>query len=236
VHNGTIRLKIDTNSIRMIRKEIQKGIEEGVERFIGKVKYDLIDSAWPDRWRHTGPMEIALAGQGLDSLTYAGRLQEAWGDTIQNIRIDKRRNNVVLNLFNSEILDEKTVWIGLKYRPGGKGKAKTQWQPGEHKQAGPVPKMRVPAVFNGGYRPIGRGKGKGWTWELNPYPEHGYWLLYEQGWGQYKPHNFIKEAYGHALFGASAAQLVSLQGSDVTFTQKAIEQLGKDMVNKINAY
>lgn len=227
---NSMTIKFAPGTIRKLKGEIIKGINEGAIKFVQDLKTDLINRQPPDVWSATGPMADQLANTGLNEFTHPGKLAAAWLETISDIKIDKRYNSVVMNLFNSKVLDEQTVWIGLQKRPKDfKPKFATRENTRKRKS-----RAQAAAIFNGGYRPIGRGKGQGWTWELNPYPDNGYWLLYEQGWGAYQPHNFIKDAYYNA-FGMSSANLFGEMG-DVAFDNNAIANMTSLIVNTINGY
>ena len=225
---NSFSVKFASGTIRKLKGQIIKGINDGAEKYVKQLKADLKAGDQPNVWSATGPMQEALIKTGMDKLTRSGRLLEAWNETIDNIKIDKRSNNVVMNLFNSRILDEKTVWIGLKYRPKGYSKN----EHGHKERNRPSPQRTVPAIYNGGFRPLSKGKGNGWEWELNPYPANGYWLIYEQGWGGYAPHNFIKNSYTTA-FGASVGDMLAGAGS-VAFNLNAIRKMKKMMTESIN--
>lgn len=226
---SSFKIKFAPGTIRKLNDQIIKGINTGAEKYVSKLKESLKNGEQPNEWKSEGSMQNALIKTGMDNFTYPGRLLQAWNETIDNIKIDKRSNNVVMNLFNSRILDERTVWIGLKNRPIEYNKNREKKESTRRKRS---ISGTVPAIYNGGYRPIGRGKGNGWTWELNPYPENGYWLLYEQGWGQYQPHNFIKNSYVTA-FGVSVADMLNESGN-VAFDLGAIQRMKTLITDSIN--
>jgi len=226
-----VTLSFKADSLRRLKKEIINGINIGSERYVKKLKNNLKNGQQPAVWDNDGNMQNILEFTGLSKYTYAGRLKNAWDQTIDNIKVDRRYNNVVMNLFNSRILDEQTVWIGLQKRPKdyipmtkSKKSNTTTEDPSN---------IHASVIYNGGYRPIGRGTGKGWTWELNPYPDSGYWLLYEQGWGQYAPKNFIKNSFANA-FGPSSANVLG-QNGEVIFNSEEIKIMNNMIVDEINS-
>jgi len=213
------RLQIKIERDAKLEGQIIKGVYEGAMKALEELKVDL-HMYEPAVWGNDGPMQDTLEAVGLAAFTKPEALLNAWNATIDTIKVDKRYKQLTINIFNPIFLDEGTLWVGIN-EPIRDFSPKAEWKPrGDIKNKREKYGDRYP-IYNGGYRPIGRGKGSGWTWELNPYPNNGYWMLYEQGWGQYKAHNFIKNAYS-TMFGASIGNMFTDDG--VKFSQESIDK------------
>jgi len=197
-----VRLKIELD--KTLEKRIIKGIHEGMAVVTSRMKADLYESSeqlmannrlakfnWSN---YTGKlrkmMELTDLHQSL--ATVPGKLRESWYKTIDNIKVDRRYNDIVVNIFNDKQLEEGTPWIGLTPKPRTRvwnNETEGEWK-------GKI-SNNVSTVYNAGYRPLPTSRGL--EWSLNPYPGRGYWVLYEQGYGRYDSHHFIKESYRRIL-------------------------------------
>jgi len=222
--NIQIKVKKDHRLDGQIMKAIQKGAIAAINEM--KVELKMYE---PAVWKNRGAMQDTLEKVGLAEFTKPKALANAWHQTIDNVKVDRRYNDLTINIFNSRFLDEGTLWVGIN-EPIRDFSPKTEWKPrGDISNRKDKYGSRYP-IYNGGYRPISKS-GKGWTWELNPYPNNGYWMLYEQGWGGYAAHNFIKNAYS-TMFEASVGNMFNESG--IKFSEKSIKKFSTRINAAIN--
>ena len=79
----------------------------------------------------------------------------------------------------------------------------------------------------------------GFKWAQNPFPNYGYWLLYEQGTLSkgitYMGHHFIKDAYNE-IFGTSANRMITATGAgDIKFSASFLNKFNRYITNEINS-
>lgn len=181
-------LKFKTDIPKKLENSILDGIYQGALEELNSIRDKLRENSIKmPVWKNTGTMQKVLKITGLDRFTRAGALDKSWNDAIDNMTIDRRHSHITFNLINFETLNVGTEWVGLstipelaRFKNKDSGKYFTKM------------KNKPTIVHQGGYRPV--SKGKGWTWQLNPYPGYGYWLLVDQGWGSYPPKRIITNA------------------------------------------
>lgn len=212
--------KIDTK----LNSKFINGIYEGAKKVL-EVMSDKLATEMPDVWSASGRMQEELEIVGLDTYTKPEALRMAWWKTIEEVKIDRRYNQITINLFNSRTLDEDTKWIGTNDIP----LFNTKIVDGEWKTTGLSNNVSL-LLGDSAYRPISNGPNKYWYWNQNPYPGHGYWMLYEQGSGGYEPRNFIKTAYNY-MFGTSVANLFNESG--VKFNDDVMKKFNDKITKKI---
>ena len=231
-------LRITTTIDHKLLGQIQKGVIEATEYVINTFKEELHQypvKIW-DAESRGGDMQEELELTGLSEYTKPGQLSEAWHRTIDGIKLDRRFNKVTINWFNSYELDEGTKWIGLseypRFNTDKRNKKQNTLSTSSDKK---ITKklLNNPTLMVNGLRPLSKGTKRYWTWNTNPYADHGYWMLYDQGFDTYEPNPFIQEAY-RTIFGQSAANLFSDSGN-ISFTPEALADFGNQMSIYINS-
>jgi len=207
----TIRLKVKKVPYKELTASIIKGMAVASQELIETMEAEILAGDGPAVWKsRPGGIQSMLEHTGLDKFTKEGALLDAWYRTLNAIKIDRRFNNIAINWFNSRLLNEGTLWVGLSDIP----------------TAGDEQPPSI--VYGGGYRPIGRGSG--WEWGTNPYPGYGYWLLYEQGFDNYRPDPFIYRGYSKIFDGAGRFT----SDAKMRYTKRTLKLYTKMMYKNIN--
>ena len=218
-----IQLSISKTSLDKLTNSINEAVLIGVTKLLEKTKEKMLDKSLREPHVYLNNsyayMNKVLDVVGLAGYTSqtSGHLAKAWDDTIKSIKVDKRyKNKIVINWFNPKYLQESTPWVGVNKKP------KVIVRSESSKKGGFVDMKRNRSLFimlgDSSYRPlpghswyskVGPGGITDADWSQNPYPGYGYWFLYEQGFGSYLPHNFIKNAY-ETVFGQDAFTMFNM--------------------------
>jgi hypothetical protein len=196
------KLKVSVDIDRKLKGQIIKGMTEAAQDMVWYIK-ETLKTTDLDEWSNSGPLQESLKKRGLDVYTTPGQLDATWKDMIDNIRLDRRFNKITFSVFDQVAMDKGTLWVGAD-------------------------NGRV--IQGGGKRPL-PDYGKGFSWKYNPYPERGYWLIYEQGAGAYYGRRDITNAY-KKIFGESAYTIIA--EPNVDFNTNFINTAKFYMTNRIN--
>lgn len=226
-----------------LKKRILGGIEVGMTEVIDDLKKSLRThedeiSIYTDQGKR---LSFLLKSTGLNQFMKVGALRKAWSDTIDDIKVDNRYKNITIKLFDSTILDKNTQWIGLPYNPDDEKKKpkkqKLRTDSRNNRENDPSKFVAGPkfGVVKDGYRPLpSRGS---FRWRQNPYPDRGYWMIYDQGYLgdgiSYYPSHFITQAMSEVL-GESIGRLYAYDNT-LTLSSRLLHKIEKVVAKNINA-
>ena len=221
-----------------LNRRITKGIERGMQEIIDNMKKELINaenniSIYSDEGKR---LSTLLKRNGLDITMNPGSLRKAWEKTVNDIKLEP---NLSFKIFDSTIMDRETPWMGLTYNPDdNKRKSKKQIIREDARVNNTSNINFVAGPYSGivkdGYRPLpSRGSFK---WSTNPYPDRGYWMIYDQGYLSngisYVPSNFIKTGL-YNILGESVGRLYAYD-NNMKFSSRIINKIEKAIAKSIN--
>ncbi len=235
-----------------LRSKVYQGMVEGSKETLHYLKSRLRKTEPRHYIDHGGLLSKMLIDNGLEP--DSGSLARGWADTITSMTMYSGKNVISWGLFNSRKLNEATPWIGIGAKP-------KQWTGANREINFKSPSLNPKGseinfsiganilINDGAYRPLpsmipirtlyqnGISIISPFTWESNPYPNNGYWLLDELGYMgngiAYHGTGFIRDAY-YPIIGIDSSQMLADGKHRFALSQDSWTKLRRNVTYQIN--
>ena len=238
-----MNVKVKIKVPKELYESIRLGTEKAAERVLADVRNELAKYT-PEVYQDYGAeLSNMLKSAGIEPV--AGAMLTAWGQTIDDIDLDRRFKDCTLKLFDARHLQRGTAWVGTTKKPFTfKTSNKPRLDSGYGKrQQLKIGNLGAAVQDDNAYRPLPAAnkvsvgkKVSSFVWAPNPYQGYGYWLLYEQGYHSggiaYEGRFFIRDAYS-SILGINANRMFTGTDTTLTLNQRMVTKLKTYMANEI---